>query len=106
MERRDRPAMTGQTEQERPSSGSLYVALSNAIVRLLREYTGRGPSALALFLASGDRALELLLAHLRAPLYLELPRSLLELLSRRRLTAPDRGRFLAERSARRLGQLL
>jgi uncharacterized protein YbcI len=35
--------MAGQDEQE-PQDGSLYVAISNAIVRILREYTGRGPT--------------------------------------------------------------
>lgn len=34
--------MTGQDEPEIPD-GSLYVAISNAIVRILRENTGRGP---------------------------------------------------------------
>jgi uncharacterized protein YbcI len=38
------PAMTVHEEQERSHDGSLYVAISNAIVRLLREYTGRGPT--------------------------------------------------------------
>jgi uncharacterized protein YbcI len=36
--------MTSQTDAERHSSGSLPVGISNAIVRLLREYTGRGPT--------------------------------------------------------------
>ena len=35
--------MTGQTDNER-SAGSLSVAISNAIVGFLREYTGRGPT--------------------------------------------------------------
>ncbi len=35
--------MTGQAEPE-IHEGSLYVAISNAIVRILREYTGRGPT--------------------------------------------------------------
>jgi uncharacterized protein YbcI len=35
--------MTAQPEPERPAGGSLHVALSNAIVGFLREYTGRGP---------------------------------------------------------------
>ncbi len=35
--------MTAQAESERPSGSSLQVALSNAIVGFLREYTGRGP---------------------------------------------------------------
>ena len=35
--------MTAQAEPERSASSSLHVALSNAIVGLLREYTGRGP---------------------------------------------------------------
>lgn len=35
--------MSSDTERERPSGGSLYVAISNAVVGLLREYTGRGP---------------------------------------------------------------
>jgi uncharacterized protein YbcI len=36
--------MADQAEQERAPNGSLYVAISNAIVGLLREYTGRGPT--------------------------------------------------------------
>jgi uncharacterized protein YbcI len=36
--------MTSQAEQERPSGGALHLALSNAIVGCLREYTGRGPN--------------------------------------------------------------
>jgi uncharacterized protein YbcI len=36
--------MTADTEQGRSPQSSLYVAISNAIVRLLREYTGRGPT--------------------------------------------------------------
>jgi uncharacterized protein YbcI len=36
--------MTAQAESERPQNGSVQVALSNAIVGLLREYTGRGPT--------------------------------------------------------------
>jgi uncharacterized protein YbcI len=36
--------MADQTEQDRPSTGSLTLAISNAIVGLLREYTGRGPT--------------------------------------------------------------
>ncbi len=35
--------MTAQAEPESPGN-SLHVALSNAIVGLLREYTGRGPT--------------------------------------------------------------
>lgn len=35
--------MTVQNDQERPA-GSLSVAISNAIVGFLREYTGRGPT--------------------------------------------------------------
>ncbi len=35
--------MTGQAEPE-TQDGSLYVAISNAIVRILRDYTGRGPT--------------------------------------------------------------
>ncbi len=35
--------MTAQAERERSPSSSLHVALSNAIVGCLREYTGRGP---------------------------------------------------------------
>jgi uncharacterized protein YbcI len=35
--------MTGQAEPE-TQDGSLHVAISNAIVRILREYTGRGPT--------------------------------------------------------------
>jgi uncharacterized protein YbcI len=36
--------MSAETEPERPPGGSLYVAISNAVVGLLREYTGRGPT--------------------------------------------------------------
>jgi uncharacterized protein YbcI len=36
--------MTAQVEPERPSGSSLHVAISNAIVGFLREYTGRGPT--------------------------------------------------------------
>lgn len=35
--------MTAQADTERPPGSSLYVAISNAIVGCLREYTGRGP---------------------------------------------------------------
>jgi uncharacterized protein YbcI len=35
--------MTAQAQPERSPSSSLQVALSNAIVGFLREYTGRGP---------------------------------------------------------------
>jgi uncharacterized protein YbcI len=36
--------MTSQPEAGRPDGGSLNLALSNALVVLLREYTGRGPT--------------------------------------------------------------
>jgi uncharacterized protein YbcI len=36
--------MSDQTEQEAVSNGGLYAAISNAIVGLLRDYTGRGPT--------------------------------------------------------------
>jgi uncharacterized protein YbcI len=36
--------MSTEIDEQRSPEGSLYVALSNAIVRLLREYTGRGPT--------------------------------------------------------------
>jgi uncharacterized protein YbcI len=36
--------MADRTEQQHLSGGSLHLAISNAIVRLLREYTGRGPT--------------------------------------------------------------
>jgi uncharacterized protein YbcI len=36
--------MTSQTEQERPTGGSLHLAISNALVGFLRDYTGRGPT--------------------------------------------------------------
>jgi uncharacterized protein YbcI len=35
--------MSVETEPERPPGGSIYVTISNAIVGLMREYTGRGP---------------------------------------------------------------
>jgi uncharacterized protein YbcI len=36
--------MTAQPEPERPFGSPLHVALANAIVGLLRDYTGRGPT--------------------------------------------------------------
>ncbi|HWF36307.1 MAG TPA: Na-translocating system protein MpsC family protein [Solirubrobacteraceae bacterium] len=36
--------MTDQSEHERAPAGSLSLAISNSIVGLLREYTGRGPT--------------------------------------------------------------
>lgn len=36
--------MADRTERERASGATLHMAISNAIVRLLREYTGRGPT--------------------------------------------------------------
>src|SRR5947208_155322 len=36
--------MADQTEKEQAAGGTLQAAISNAIVRLLREYTGRGPT--------------------------------------------------------------
>jgi uncharacterized protein YbcI len=36
--------MTDQTLQERSTSSALYVAISNAMVGFLRDYTGRGPT--------------------------------------------------------------
>ena len=36
--------LTTDTEPDRRPESSLYAALSNAIVRLMREYTGRGPT--------------------------------------------------------------
>jgi uncharacterized protein YbcI len=36
--------MSAETEPERQGGNSLYAAISNANVRLLREYTGRGPT--------------------------------------------------------------
>jgi uncharacterized protein YbcI len=35
--------MADRTEQQQPANGTLHAAISNAIVGLLREYTGRGP---------------------------------------------------------------
>jgi uncharacterized protein YbcI len=35
--------MTAETELKRPFDGTLPAAISTAIVRLMREYTGRGP---------------------------------------------------------------
>jgi len=32
------------TQQERPPAGSVAASISNAVVRLLAEYTGRGPT--------------------------------------------------------------
>ena len=36
--------MSDQAEVERVPNGALYAAISNAIVGLLRDYTGRGPT--------------------------------------------------------------
>lgn len=36
--------MTTETDSERQPGGSLHAEISSAIVRLLREYTGRGPT--------------------------------------------------------------
>ena len=36
--------MSDQAEPERVPNGALYAAISNAIVVLLRDYTGRGPT--------------------------------------------------------------
>lgn len=36
--------MSVQDEHQPPSGASLYAQISNAIVQLLREYTGRGPT--------------------------------------------------------------
>lgn len=36
--------MTAQADPERPPGNSLNVAISNAVVGFLREYTGRGPT--------------------------------------------------------------
>jgi uncharacterized protein YbcI len=36
--------MADRTERESAHGGSLHMEISNAIVRLLREYTGRGPT--------------------------------------------------------------
>jgi uncharacterized protein YbcI len=36
--------VTDQTELGRPASGPLSLSISNAVVGMLREYTGRGPT--------------------------------------------------------------
>jgi uncharacterized protein YbcI len=36
--------MAENSQADQPAGGSLYVSISNAVVRLLREYTGRGPT--------------------------------------------------------------
>jgi hypothetical protein len=36
--------LADRTEQEKPPAGTLHMAISNAVVGLLREYTGRGPT--------------------------------------------------------------
>jgi uncharacterized protein YbcI len=36
--------MAAETEPERPPASSIYVTISNAIVRIMRDYTGRGPT--------------------------------------------------------------
>ena len=35
--------MADRTEQQQPAGATLHAAISNAVVGLLREYTGRGP---------------------------------------------------------------
>lgn len=35
--------MADRTEQDQPAGGTLHAAISQAVVGLLREYTGRGP---------------------------------------------------------------
>ena len=42
-ERRKDAGLFNHAEPERPPAGSIYLAISNAIVGVLREYTGRGP---------------------------------------------------------------
>lgn len=37
--------MADRTEQDQPAGGTLHAAISHAVVGLLREYTGRGPTA-------------------------------------------------------------
>jgi uncharacterized protein YbcI len=39
----NRSTMTTETEPQRPADGTLPSVISTAIVRLMREYTGRGP---------------------------------------------------------------
>ena len=36
--------MSNEAEPERPPGSSMYLAISNAVVGVLREYTGRGPT--------------------------------------------------------------
>jgi uncharacterized protein YbcI len=36
--------MSAETDAERPPGSSIYLTISNAIVGLMREYTGRGPT--------------------------------------------------------------
>jgi uncharacterized protein YbcI len=36
--------MSTEAEPERPPGNSIYLAISNAVVGVLREYTGRGPT--------------------------------------------------------------
>ncbi|MGH2887438.1 MAG: Na-translocating system protein MpsC family protein [Solirubrobacteraceae bacterium] len=36
--------MSNETDPERAPAGSIYLAISNAVVGVLREYTGRGPT--------------------------------------------------------------
>jgi uncharacterized protein YbcI len=36
--------MSNAAEPERPAGNSIYLAISNAVVGVLREYTGRGPT--------------------------------------------------------------
>src|SRR3954447_10945090 len=36
--------MADRTDQEHLAGGALHMAISNAMVQLLREYTGRGPT--------------------------------------------------------------
>src|SRR5690242_18018550 len=43
-ERRGGCGMATEAEPERPPGSSIHLALSNAVVGVLREYTGRGPT--------------------------------------------------------------
>src|SRR5579884_1353652 len=79
--------------------------MDNCLQGALRRYPRR-PAITIASAGAGHRALQLRLAHLRAPCNAE-PASLgLELLAGRRVAAPDRGGLLAERAPGALREVL
>ena len=73
------------TSQERPTDGALLTALSNAVVHIVREYTGRGPTqarasirdnvAIVLMQETLLKAEHSLISDRKAPLVVEMRRS-------------------------------